>query len=120
MASTTTLPRERTQTIRTYSATGQWGRRLQRAADIQARAQLLEAELRELRTEFLAHMTAQSLDCIEVGDFRASRRTRHKWLYTPETEREMLKLTQLQRWEQRQGHAIDTPTPYVSLITVVS
>lgn len=117
MASTETLTRGRQIFVRTYAPTGSWGRKLQRAADIQARMQLLEAQLKELRTEFLEHMQAHGLDRLQVGDFRATRKVRHAWTYTPETAREILKVQQVQRWEQSQGLAVDRPTVYVSLTT---
>lgn len=120
MATTATLTRGRSITVRTYSPTGPWGRKLQRAADIQARIQLLEAELKELRSDFLQHMQAHNLDRLEVGDFRATRKVRHAWQYTPETAREMLKLQQMQRWEQQEGKALDRPTIYVALSTEVT
>jgi hypothetical protein len=63
--------------VRAYKTTGHIGRKIQHAADIQARIQLLDAELKELRTEFLAHMEATGLDRMEVGDFRITRKVRH-------------------------------------------
>lgn len=112
------LTRGRQITVRSYASNGIWGRKLQKAADIQARMQLLEAQLKELRSEFLAHMSATGLDRLEIGDFRATRKVRHCWTYTPETEREMLKVQQVQRWEQSQGTAQDKPTAYVALSTI--
>jgi hypothetical protein len=105
--------------VRAYKTTGHIGRKIQHAADIQARIQLLDAELKELRTEFLAHMEATGLDRMEVGDFRITRKVRHCWNYTPETAREILKLQQTQRWEQSQGLASDNPTAYIALTTIV-
>jgi hypothetical protein len=105
--------------VRTYASNGAWGRKLQQAADIQSRIQLLESQLKELRQEFLAHMEAQNLDRIEIGDFRATRKVRHNWDYTPETVREMLKVQQVQKWEQSQGLAADKPLQYVALSTCV-
>ena len=104
---------------RSYTPSGQWGRKLQRAADLQARIQLLDAELRLLRDELLAHMTARGLDRLEVGDFRATRKVRHAWTYSPSTEREMRNLRNLQKWEQTHGDATDNPTVYVALSTKV-
>lgn len=112
------LTRGRELTVRSYASNGIWGKKLQKAADIQARMQLLEAQLKDLRSEFLAHMGATGLDRLEIGDFRATRKVRHCWTYTPETERELLKLQQMQRWEQAQGLATDNPTHYVALSTI--
>lgn len=96
--------------VRDYSPSGEVGRQLQRAADLQSQIQLLDNQLRIIRTDLLSHMEAQALDRIECGDFRATRKVRHNWKYSPETEREMLRLKQSQKWEQVQGLATDRPT----------
>ena len=49
------------------------------------------------------------------GDFQAIRKQRHKWEYTQATEFEMAKVRNLQKWEQQQGTAVDTPTTYLQL-----
>ena len=108
----------RTLVARTYAPTGPMGKLLQRAADLQGRIQLLEAELKEHRTEILDHMQDKGLDRLEVGDFRATRKTRNSWEYTPETDREMLRLAQMQKWEQSQGLATNNPTIHVALTTI--
>jgi len=115
MLTTTHRPDGRLIRARVYTPTGSVGRKLQRAADLQARIALLDAELRSLRDEILEHMNAKGLDRMEVGDFRATRKTRHAWSYSPSTEREALALRQLQKWEQAQGIATDNPTIHVAL-----
>lgn len=119
MATTETITLGKQIKVRSYALNGSWGRKLQRAADIQARVQLLEAQLKELRAEFLTHMVSQDLDRIEVGNYRATRKLRNAWTYSPETDREMLKVQQMQKWEQSTGVAINRPTPHVALSTIL-
>lgn len=117
---TTTLPRAPRPTIRrarAYVPTGEVGRHLAQAKDIQARIQELTAQLDAHREWLLTHMTRLDLDRIEAGDFTVLRKIRHRWTYSPETEREMLALRTTQKWEQAQGLATDTPTIYVSFTT---
>lgn len=102
---------------RSYAPSGEIGRKMQRAADLQARIQLLDAELRLLRDELLHHMESRGYDRIECGDFRASRKVRHAWTYSAEIQRDMLALQQAQKWEQAQGLATDRPTVYIALST---
>lgn len=120
MLTTIHRPNGRLVRSRVYTPTGSVGRKLQRAADLQARIALLDAELRSLREEILHHMESKGLDRMEVGDFRATRKTRHAWTYSASTEREMLALRQLQKWEQAQGIATDNPTIHVALSTTSS
>jgi mRNA-degrading endonuclease RelE of RelBE toxin-antitoxin system len=119
MNSTSELPTRRKILVRTYKPTGNWGRKIQQAADLQARIQLLEAQLKELRSEFLVHMQHSNLDRLQIGDFRVTRKVRNSWEYSPETSREMLKVQQMQRWEQSQGLAKNNPTVYIALHTIV-
>jgi hypothetical protein len=119
MASTFVEATRRRIKVRKYSINGSWGKRIQHAADIQSRIQLLEAQLKELRSEFLEHMIVQGLDRLEVGDFRVTRKVRHNWEYSPELSREMFKVQQSQRWEQSKGLALDKPSVYIALSTSV-
>ena len=100
---------------RTYSVTGVVGRKLQRAQDLTLQIAKLKEELEPLRDEILQHLIGKDLAFIEAGDFKAIRKIRHKWEYSAATQREMLKLSNDQKWEQQQGIAIDTPTTYLQL-----
>lgn len=113
--STTTKPRVRRD--RAYATTGDIGRRLAKAQALQLQIQALTTELDTHRTWLLSHMQRHNLDHLELGDFTVTRKLRHNWSYTPETEREALALRTTQRWEQSQGLATDTPTVYVAFNT---
>lgn len=102
---------------RTYSPTGALGRRLQDAQALQIQIQDLEAKLLEHRQFFLAHMEKNKLTRLDLGRFVVTRKTRHNWTYTPETEREQLRLRQTQKWEQSTGVAVDNPTIYLAMST---
>ncbi len=110
---TSTAPAVRT--ARTYSPKGDVGRHLVAARDLQQQIQELEAKLARHRVWLLTHMNRLNLDRLEEGDFLAVRKLRHAWDYSPETEREALALRALQKWEQAQGIATDSPTLYLSL-----
>lgn len=103
-----------THRSRSYTETGHIGRRLTEAKRLQHQIQQLEQELSMYREVILQHMTTQDLDVIQAGDLLVLRKTRHKWTYSPQTEREMMNLRQTQRFEQSQGIASDNPTIYVS------
>ena len=100
---------------RTYSVTGVIGRKLRRAEELTIEIARLKEELEPLREDILQHLVDRDLAFIEAGSFTAIRKTRHKWEYTASTEREMLALRNLQKWEQQQGTATDTPTTYLQL-----
>ena len=108
---TTTAIRKR----RTYAVTGVVGRKLQRAQELTLQIAKLKEELEPLRDDILQHLISRDLAFIEAGSFTAIRKVRHKWEYTASTEREMLALRNLQKWEQQQGTATDTPTTYLQL-----
>lgn len=108
---TQTLIRKR----RDYAVTGQVGQHLSRAQALQAEIARLTADLSIEREWLLDHMVSKNLDNMVVGEFQAIRKVRHKWEYSESTEREMLALRNLQKWEQQQGTAIDTPTTYLQL-----
>jgi hypothetical protein len=93
------------------------GRRLQDAQALQIQIQDLEAKLLEHRQFFLAHMEKNKLTRLDLGRFVVTRKTRHNWTYTPETEREQLRLRQTQKWEQSTGVAVDNPTIYLAMST---
>ena len=109
------LPRVRRD--RAYVPNGAVGRHLTAAQSLQLQIQRLEAELATHRTWLLSHMQRHDLDLLELGAFRAQRKSRHNWTYSPETERDALQLRTTQKWEQSQGLATDTPTVYIALTT---
>lgn len=111
----TTKPRVRRD--RAYASTGDIGRRLAKAQALQLQIQQLTTELDSHRTWLLTHMQRHNLDHLELGDFTVTRKLRHNWSYSPETEREALALRTTQKWEQSQGLATDTPTVYIALST---
>lgn len=104
-----------TQRSRSYTPTGDIGKRLSEAFALQAEIQRLQAKLDIHRDFFLAHMESKKLDKIELGSFIISRRTRHNWSYSPTTHNDMLQLQTTQAWEQRQGIATDRPRHYISM-----
>ena len=94
--------------------TGVIGRKLRRAEQLTAEIARLKEELDPIRDDILQHLISD-LAFIEAGSFSAIRKVRHKWEYTASTEREMMALRNLQKWEQQQGTATDTPTTYLQL-----
>lgn len=107
----------KTRNTRTYSPTGTIGRRLSKAYATQLESQRLTAELTSHRQWICAHMIQCNLDRIEHGDLVVTRKVRHRWTYTPETEAAMLALRRIQEREQAEGLATDTPTIYASFST---
>jgi hypothetical protein len=102
---------------RTYSPTGSIGRRLTTAHDLQLQSQRITAELTAHRAWICDRMIRLGLDRIEQGDLIVTRKVRHKWTYTPETEAAMAALRKIQEREQAEGLATDNPTVYVALTT---
>ena len=88
---------------------------LTRARELQEQINKLKAELDPLREQLLQHLITKDLDHIESGDYRALRKVRHNWDYSPHTQREMLALRNTQKYEQREGLATDNPTIYLQL-----
>ena len=107
----TTTTRKR----RTYTVTGQLGRKLRRAEQLTNEIAKLKEELDPIRDYILQYLISRDLSVAEAGDFQAIRKQRHKWEYTQATEFEMAKVRNLQKWEQQQGTAVDTPTTYLQL-----
>lgn len=110
-------PRTAPRRKRTYAPTGDVGRHLARARDLQLQIQELTALYDTERDWLLQHMASQSLVSLELGPICALLKVRHRWTYSPETQREMQALSITQKWEQKQGIATDTPTVYVALST---
>ena len=109
--------RNSTTKIRSYSPTGTIGRRLTTAHELQLEAQRLTAKLTAHRQWLCERMQRLDLDRIEQGDLVVTRKVRHKWTYTPETEAAMDALRKTQLREQAEGLATDSPTVYVALST---
>lgn len=115
---TATLTRPRSKPLRkrrTYVPTGAVGKALAAAADLLAQIQALEEELAPHREFLLAHLQSRDLTMVTQGHIQAQRKVRHKWTYSPSTERDALALRQAQKWEQSQGIAQDNPTVYVAI-----
>jgi hypothetical protein len=102
---------------RTYAPDGPIGRRLATAHDLQLQAQRITAALTAHRQWLCERMQRLDLDRIEQGDLIVTRKVRHKWTYTPETEAAMEALRKVQLREQAEGIATDSPTIYVALTT---
>jgi len=102
---------------RTYSPTGAIGKRLAAAHELQLQVQRLTAELTAHRVWLCERMQRLDIDRIEHGDLVVTRKVRHRWTYTPETEISMDALRKLQLREQAEGLATDNPTVYVALTT---
>lgn len=109
--------RNPTAKVRSYSPSGSIGRRLADAHELQLEAQRLTAKLAAHRQWLCERMQRLDLDRIEQGDLVVTRKIRHKWTYTPETEAAMEALRKTQLREQAEGLASDNPTVYVALTT---
>jgi hypothetical protein len=105
------------RTTRSYSPTGAIGRRLTTAHELQLQSQRITAELTAHRHWLCERMQRLDLDRIEQGDLVVTRKLRHRWTYTPETEALMEALRKTQLREQAEGLATDDPTVYVALTT---
>jgi hypothetical protein len=112
---TSTINKPTPRLKRTYSPVGRLGRVAQRAAALRLQIDELNKQLEPLREELLQAMVTRKLTTMQSGDVTITVRSRNKWQYSIETEREQLKLTQTQRWEQEKGVARNTPTPYVAI-----
>lgn len=116
MTATVTRPRSKPlRKRRTYVPTGEVGTVLAKASEILSQIKTLEEELEPHRKFLLAHLQSRDLTMVTQGHIQAHRKVRHKWTYSPATEREALALRNLQQMEQREGIAIDNPTVYVAI-----
>ena len=100
---------------RHYAPSGRIGRVLNRVAKLKAQIDKLQAELDSEREFLLEFMLSQKLDTIYGQDFRVQLKTRHNWTYSPETERELLKIRGMKSLDIAQGRATDAPTVHVAL-----
>ena len=115
---TATINRPRSKPLRkrrTYVPTGEVGEHLAAAAALITQIKALEAQLEPHREFLLNHLKSRDLSLVTQGQVQAHRKVRHKWTYSPSTERDALALRQLQKWEQAQGIAQDDPTVYVAI-----
>jgi hypothetical protein len=60
-------------------------------------------------------MEAEGLTSVELGPIQCVLKTRARWTYTADTQREMAALAVTQRLEQKSGLALNVPTHYVAL-----
>lgn len=104
----------RAKRTKTYTPVGAVGSRLQAAAQLQRSIAELEAQLKEHREWFLAHLKKNKLDSLEAGDFKVGIRVYHNWHYSVLTENQMLAVRNMQKDEQETGVAADTPTVSVA------
>ena len=115
---TTTITRAPAPSVRrkrAYVPTGDVGRHLSRAAELQAQIAELTALYDTERDWLRTHMAGQSLATLELGPIRCTLKSRSRWTYSPETQRDMQALAVTQKWEQKQGIAQNDPTYYVAL-----
>lgn len=107
----------RTRRERAYVATGEIGRHLQAAHQLQAQIQALSQQYDAHRRFLLDHMQNQELDRIELGQIVVLRKQRANYTYSAKTEREMQRLRVTQKWEVSEGVAKNDPTVYIALST---
>lgn len=90
---------------------------LNRAQQLTAQINELKAELDPLRSEILQHLIENDIASIKAGDgtFKAIKKQRHNWKYSPYLERELIALREWQQEEQTSGDATDSPTIYLQL-----
>lgn len=115
---TTTITRAPAPSVRrkrAYVPTGDVGRHLTRAAELQSQIAELTALYDTERDWLRTHMSDQSLATLELGPIRAVLKSRSRWTYSPETQRDMQALSVTQKWEQSHGIAQNAPTYYVAL-----
>lgn len=125
MTSTTTRPRAAApQTVvhreRTYAPTGSMGRQILAAAALAAQIKQLTTELDKLRPGLTEALIKANLDVAICDDVVVRRKTRHNWTYSANTEREQLALRNLQKYEQAEGLATDTPKVYCEITTAAA
>jgi hypothetical protein len=100
---------------REYTETGFIGHQLRAANALATEINRLTTQLSVIRLELLQHMAEKQLDQMTCGDLYCIKKTRHNWSYSSETEREMQKVRNSQKWEQAQEIAQDSPTTFIQL-----
>lgn len=105
-------PRRRS---RSYVPSGEVGKHLSRARELQLQIQELQALYDTERSWLLEHMQSKSLTNVALGDVKCVLKQRAKWIYSIETQREMERLQITQKWEQSRGIANNQPSYYVAL-----
>lgn len=104
-----------TRRARSYAPTGEVGRHLSRARELQLEIQRLTTEYDTERDWLLSHMQSQSLTNVALGEVKCVLKQRNRWIYSIETQREMEALQITQKWEQSRGIASNEPSFYVSV-----
>lgn len=117
MTATPTVTEKPKHRARDYSENGRIGAMLSQAAIYQAQIKELQAKLDAMRPVFKEHMLKTRLTTLRSGDTVVLLKERAKWQYSPATEREMLALRQLQKFEQQHGVAVNNATLFVSIET---
>lgn len=107
-----------TRRARSYVPSGEVGKHLTRARQLQLQIQELQAQYDTERAWLLEHMQRQSLTNVALGDVRCVLKQRARWIYSIETQREMEALQITQKWEQSRGIASNEPSYYVALSEV--
>jgi hypothetical protein len=100
---------------RSYAPSGEVGQHLSRARELQLQIQELTAQYDTEREWLLEHMRSKSLTNVALGEVKCVLKTRAKWMYSIETQREMERLQITQKWEQSRGIASNEPSFYVAL-----
>lgn len=100
---------------REYTETGLIGRQLRAANALATEINRLSAQLSVIRLDLLQHMEEKQLDTVKCGVLFCIRKTRNNWSYSAETEREMQKVRNSQKWEQTQEIAQNSPTTFIQL-----
>ena len=108
-------PAKPARRVRSYVPTGEVGQHLSEARRLQLQIQELSALYDEERTWLLEHMQSKSLTNVALGEVKCVLKSRARWSYSIETQREMEALQITQKWEQSRGIASNEPSFYVSL-----
>ena len=116
----TYAPAPRARRKRAYTPSGDVGQHLARARSLQLQIQELQAQYDTERAWLLEHMQSRHLTNVALGDICCVLKTRARWTYSPDTEREMQALQVTQKWEQSRGIATNTPSFYVALTATES
>ena len=100
---------------RSYVPSGEVGQHLSRARELQLQIQELQALYDTERDWLLDHMQSKSLTNVALGEIKCVLKTRARWTYSLETQREQERLQITQKWEQSRGIASNAPSFYVAL-----
>lgn len=101
--------------VRSYVPTGAVGQHLSAARSLQLQIQELTALYDKERTWLLQHMQDKALTNVALGDVKCVLKSRARWSYSLETQRDMEAMQITQKWEQSRGIASNDPSFYVAL-----